>query len=343
MTVDVVSPWEAAARLFEPPPPKPRRWPSPLDMACDLDRTIIRTPALGLINRKLVELADQPGQGRLATFLSPQEGKSTLCSFWNPLWLLVDNPDRRVLIISYGDDIARRWGADIKRALETFNGDEGAIDLGLRLRADSKAAGRWNIEGHRGGVVCAGIGGQITGRPGDVIVVDDPLKNLEEAQSAKYRDRGLRTWQGTLVPRMAPHTKVFWIQTLWHESEPIQQILANEGDDWEVIRIPAICDSPDDPLGRQIGEPMVSARGTGTGPRSVATRASMSLQPYTSNVRLRPRVACSSVCGGGTGRRHRTPTANALTSPAGSAISTNAGGSSPATSRRRPAPPRTGR
>jgi predicted phage terminase large subunit-like protein len=110
-------------------------------------------------------------------------------------------------------------------------------------------------------VVCAGIGGQITGRPGDVIVVDDPLKNLEEAQSAKYRDRGLRTWQGTLVPRMAPHTKVFWIQTLWHESEPIQQILANEGDDWEVIRIPAICDSPDDPLGRQIGEPMVSARG----------------------------------------------------------------------------------
>jgi hypothetical protein len=117
------------------------------------------------------------------------------------------------------------------------------------------------IDGYRGGVVCAGIGGQITGRPGDVIVVDDPLKNLEEAQSAKYRDRGLRTWQGTLIPRMAPHTKVFWIQTLWHEQEPIQQILANEGGDWEVIRIPAICDSPDDPLGREIGEPMQSARG----------------------------------------------------------------------------------
>jgi predicted phage terminase large subunit-like protein len=261
MMVAPASPWEAAARQFEPAPPRVRRWTSPLDMACKLDRTIVRTLALELINRKLVELADRPGQGRLATFLSPQEGKSTLCSFWNPLWLLVDDPDRRVLIISYGDDIARRWGADIKQALETFDGTDGLIDLGLRLRPDSKAAGRWMIDGYRGGVVCAGIGGQITGRPGDVIVVDDPLKNLEEAQSAKYRDRGLRTWQGTLIPRMAPHTKVFWIQTLWHEQEPIQQILANEGGDWEVIRIPAICDSPDDPLGREIGEPMQSARG----------------------------------------------------------------------------------
>lgn len=255
------SPWELAARAFEPKPARQRRWASPLDMACALDPTIVRTPALNLINRKLVEIADRPGQGRLATFLSPQEGKSTLCSYWNPLWLLVDNPDRRVLIISYGDDIARRWGADIKLALETFDGTDGLPDLGLRLRADSKAAGRWMIEGHRGGVVCAGIGGQITGRPGDIICVDDPLKNLEEAQSAKYRDRGMRTWQGTLIPRMAPNTKVFWIQTLWHEDEPIQRILTNEGSDWEVIRIPAICDSADDPLGREIGEPMESARG----------------------------------------------------------------------------------
>jgi predicted phage terminase large subunit-like protein len=253
--------WAAALEHVMPKPKSPRLWASPLDLACELDPKMVRTPALELVNRKLVAIADRQGKSRLAVFLSPQEGKSTLCSYWNPLWLLLDDPDQRIIIISYSGEIALRWGAEIKRALETFNGDEGTVDLGLRLREDSRAAGRWQIAGHKGGVYCAGVAGQITGRPGDRILVDDPLKNLEEAQSAKYRDRAMRTWQGVLIPRMAPNTTVTWIQTLWHESEPIQQILANEGDDWDVVRIPAICDEPNDPLGRQIGEPMQSARG----------------------------------------------------------------------------------
>ncbi|HLL69005.1 MAG TPA: phage terminase large subunit [Micromonosporaceae bacterium] len=253
--------WQAFAAALTPKPVGPRRWDSPLDLACELDPKMVRTPALELINRKLVAQADGKGRTRLAVFLSPQEGKSTLCSYWYPVWLLLDDPEQRIIIISYSGEIALRWGAEIKRALETYNGDEGTVDLGLRLRADSRASGRWQLEGHKGGVYCAGVGGQITGRPGDRILVDDPLKNLEEAQSAKYRDRGMRTWQGVLIPRMAPHTTVTWIQTLWHESEPIMQILANEGANWDVVRIPAICDSPDDPLGRAIGEPMVSARG----------------------------------------------------------------------------------
>jgi predicted phage terminase large subunit-like protein len=229
-------------------------------MAAELDRTIIRTPALNLIDRKLVELADHRA-GRLAVFVSPQEGKSTTCSYWNPLWLLVGNPDLRIIILSYSDEMARRWGADIKAAVESFNGDEGTVDLGLRLRPDSRAAGRWQVDGHRGGVYCAGVGGSITGKPAEYILVDDPLKGLEEARSANHREKVMRTWRGSIVPRMAPTTNVIWVQTLWHEAEPIQEILATEGDDWDVVRIPAIADSPDDPLGRKIGEPMASARG----------------------------------------------------------------------------------
>jgi predicted phage terminase large subunit-like protein len=262
MTIASVSPWEAAAKLFEPPVRPPRRWASPLEMACDLDPTMVRTPALDVIDQALVDIYDgRIPQTRLAVHLAPQEGKSTLCSYWHPLWLLVNDPDLRIIIVSYSDEIARRWGSEIKRALETFNGDEGTVDLGLRLREDSRAAGRWQIEGHRGGAYCAGVGGQITGRAADYVCVDDPLKNLEEAQSAKYRERGMRTWQGTLVPRMAPATKVVWVQTLWHEAEPIQQILAVEAVDWKVISIPAIADSRDDPLGREIGQAMQSARG----------------------------------------------------------------------------------
>lgn len=229
-------------------------------MACALDRSIIRTPALEVINQALVDVAD--GRvSRLGVFMPPQEGKSTICSHWQPLWLLVNNPDLRIIIVSYSDEMARRWGADIKLSLESHSGDEDTVDLGLRLRADSKAAGRWQVDGHRGGVYCAGVAGSITGKPADYIIVDDPIKSLEEAQSAPYRDRGLRLWRGTLVPRMAPQTKVTWIQTLWHESEPIQQILEVERADWKIIRIPALADSPDDPLNRKLHEPMISARG----------------------------------------------------------------------------------
>lgn len=261
--------WAACVQHLQP---KQRRWASPLDMACELDPPRIdengervgfwRTPALEVINREIVNLADGRNPGnKLAVFMSPQEGKSTLCSYWAPLWLLADvNQSLRILNVSYADEMARRWGAEVKNAIDTYDGDEGTVNLGLRLRADSRAAGRWNLEGHRGGIYCAGVNGSITGKAADWISVDDPLKNLEEAQSEKYRERVMRVWRGALIPRRGPNTKVLWIQTLWHESEPIAQILANDPH-WRTIRIPAICDSPDDPLGRQIGEPMQSARG----------------------------------------------------------------------------------
>jgi phage terminase large subunit-like protein len=156
----------AARRLLE----GRQRWPSPLSMAAELDRTIVRTPALNEIDRRLVALANSPRAGRLATFVSPQEGKSTLCSYWHPLWLLVRDPSLRIIIVSYSDETARRWGADVKMALETFNGDEGTVDLGLRLREDSRAAGRWQVAGERGGVYCVGVGGSITGRAADCLV-----------------------------------------------------------------------------------------------------------------------------------------------------------------------------
>lgn len=254
------------------------RWPSPLDMGADLDPPrldengervgVWRTPALDLINQALVDLADGR-ERKLAAFVSPQEGKSTTVSYWFPLWLLTCvNPDLRILIVSYSDEMARRWGGELKTALERWSGDEDSTDLGLRLRKDSRAAGRWNIAGHRGQVYCAGLsGGAITGKPGDVIIVDDPLKNMREAQSEKIRDAAMSAYQSVLVPRMgSPNAKLAWIQTLWHEAEPIQQIITNEGvrEDggrWRVIRIPAVAEEDNDILGRKRGEGMISARG----------------------------------------------------------------------------------
>lgn len=253
---------EAMLRQMAPPPPPPaRRWATPGELAKILDPGTVQTPALDLIDRELVQLADGDTTDRLMLFVSPQEGKSTRVSLRFAEWLLIHNPDLRIAIVSYADEIARRWGADIKLDVETFNGDEGTLDLGLRLRADTRAAGRWQIDGRKGGVYCVGVGGALAGKPVDVLLWDDPLKDMEQAQSKKYRDRAKRFWQAVAVPRLGPGSKVVLITTRWHEDDPAGWLLKNEPSRWRVVSIPAIAESPDDPLGRAPGEPMISARG----------------------------------------------------------------------------------
>lgn len=267
MTIAPASPWEAAARLFEPAAARARRWASPLDMAQELDPTIVRTPALNLINQALVDVAEGR-EDRLIVSMPPQEAKSSTVSYRYPTWLLSDvDPDLRIVMISYSDEIARRWGSDVKRDFETFNGDDGTLDLGVRLRADSRAAGRWQVEGRRGGMFCAGVAGSVTGRPAELILIDDPIKDLEQAQSAIYRERFQRFWQGVAVPRLGPGAKVVLVSTRWHEADAAGWLLETEGDRakggrWRVLNIPAQCeDEATDPLGRRHGEYMESARG----------------------------------------------------------------------------------
>lgn len=252
-----LSPWEVAARHFMP---RPRRWATPGELAQALDPTTVQTPALDVIDRELVALADGDID-RLAIFMPPQEGKSVRISHRFVEWLLVENPDLRVAIVSYADEMARRWGSDIKLDCQTFTGDDDTVDLGLRLRADSRAAGRWQIDGHKGGVYCVGVGGALTGKAVDVLVIDDPLKDLEQAQSAAYRERAWRFWQAVAVPRLGPGSKVVLVQTRWHQQDPAGRLLEQDPDRWRVVSIPAIAESADDPLGRRPGEPMQSARG----------------------------------------------------------------------------------
>lgn len=258
---------EVDARKAEIRRSQPRRWATPLDMACDLDRTMVRTPALDLINRKLVDLADG-AETRLLVAVAPQEGKSTLCSKWYPLWRLVSDTSRRVAIVSYSDEMARRWGADIKQLVETFDGTEGTVDLGIRLRGDSRAAGRWQVEGDVGGVYCVGISGSLTGKPVDDLVLDDPIKDLSAAQSEAYRKRCRDFWQGVAVPRLGPGAKCLLVQTRWHEDDMAGWLLASDGEGdqarggrWQVVSIPAQAEDDADPLGRRPGEFMQSARG----------------------------------------------------------------------------------
>lgn len=249
---------EAAARLFEPPPPP--RWPTPGALAVALDPKTRQTRALDVIDQALVDAYQTP-DARLIISMPPQEGKSQRTSRRFPLWALTQNPDLRIAIASYESGVARRWGRAIRDDITTH-----ATELGLRVRDDLSAQHEWQLAGHDGGVFTAGVGGAMTGRPVDVLIIDDPIKGREEADSPTYRERAWDWWQETAATRLAPGAPVILILTRWHEDDLAGRILAAEdGHLWNVVSIPAQAEAEDDPLGRPVGEFMDSARG-----RSVA-------------------------------------------------------------------------
>jgi predicted phage terminase large subunit-like protein len=136
----------------------------------------------------------------------------------------------------------------------------------LRVARDNGSVSSWTLEGHRGGLRSVGLGGGITGRPADVMVIDDPIKNREEADSEVYRAKVQRYWTGTLSTRVAPGAPVIVILTRWHENDLAGWLLQRpDADRWRVLNIPAQADhdpneGETDILGRQPGEYMISAR-----------------------------------------------------------------------------------
>ncbi len=169
-----------------------------------------------------------------------------------PSWFIGRDPNRRVIEVSYGDSLARRFGRANKNKIAEF----GEEIFGIRLAQDNRSVTNWEIEGYRGGMISVGIGGGITGQGADLLIIDDPIKNRKEADSPTYRDMVWNEWKDTLRTRLQPGGAVIIILTRWHEDDLAGRLLKHEGDKWEVVSLPAIAESEDDPLGREIGEPL---------------------------------------------------------------------------------------
>jgi predicted phage terminase large subunit-like protein len=248
----MLSAFTYAADQLDPPPPEPRKWPTPGAMAQALDPSTVQTPALELIDARLVDVADGLID-RLEISLPVQEGKSERCSRRFPTWLLAHDPTLRIGIASYQAEKAVRWGRAIRRDVQTHP------ELGITLRADDRAAGRWHTE-QGGGVVCVGIGGALSGEPLDVLIIDDPVKGRAEAESVIYRDAAWDWWENVAERRLSSRGVVVLMTTRWHTDDLAGRILSRPGaEGWTVLSIPAIA-GPDDPLGRVPGEELESAQ-----------------------------------------------------------------------------------
>ena len=225
--------------------------PTPLDLACRFDRRTVRTPALELVAHRVAEAA-KARDGRLVLSIPPQEGKSTTLR-WAVLWLLADNPDRRIVVASYAASLARTSGR-IVRSLVESHGDLLALTVD-RSHAD---ASDWQLAGHDGGLRAVGVGGGLTGQPTDVLIVDDPIKDQQAADSPTIRENLHEWWSSVALTRLAPGAPIIVVQTRWHEDDLAGRMIS-EG--WPVLNIPAIADGKTpDALDRAPGEWLESAR-----------------------------------------------------------------------------------
>lgn len=253
----VPSIWSLAADHLDKPV---HRWDTPGQLAQAIEPATVQTPALDLIDEYLVKV-ENGAIDRLILNLPPQEGKSTRVTTMGPLWFLTRDPSRRIAIVSYQQDLADEFGRNIRNHIAGNDGDDGSLDLGLRVAKDNGAARRWKLDGSPGGVRAVGISGGLTGRPVDALFIDDPISNLEQAYSKTYRERAWGFWQSVGMTRLAPGAPVVLVLTRWHADDLAGRLLAApDANRWTVVNIPAQSNGEGDPLGRKPGEWLESAR-----------------------------------------------------------------------------------
>lgn len=237
-----------------------------------------QTPMLQALDEAIMA-ADRGEQRRIIVNTPPQEGKTSRlqdgCG-----WLLLRDPRRRIVFASYEQSIAAQSSLEIRRLFEThgggYRGQNLGIDhkdvLGLRLDPDRAQQTAWSladVPGKKrirpGSVVAVGVGSSLSGRPADVIVIDDPIKDSKQADSKTWREAIKNWYQSVVIARLPPTSVIVVVQTRWHEDDLTGWLLDQDkktgANEWLHLNIPAQADSPDDILGREVGEYMISARG----------------------------------------------------------------------------------
>jgi hypothetical protein len=228
---------------------------NPVTLAGHLDKTYQVRSHLTLIGDELAALERGDTFDRLMVNTPPRVGKTKTAVEWFVFWWLIKHPTDRVIVGSYGDDLARRAGRNIRRLVATY----GPM-YGLQLERGSAAANDWSLT-TGGGVRSVGIGSGITGHDGDLIVIDDPTKSRAEAESVARRDAIWDWYSADIGARVVPGTRMLLIQTPWHPDDLRARVVQQEGNAknggaWRVVVMAALAEDPDDPLGRGYGEPL---------------------------------------------------------------------------------------
>jgi predicted phage terminase large subunit-like protein len=189
---------------------------------------------------------------RLMITMPPRHGKSMLASEFFPAWYLGRNPDHYVVTATYAQELADDFGRKVKNQIEDAAFQ--AVFPGVGLADDSKSAKRFHIEGQAGGYehgltqrgafYAVGVGGPLTGRGAHLLLIDDPVKNREDADSEIIRKKTKDWYTSTAYTRLMPGGRIVIIQTRWHEDDLSGWLLAeHKHEGWVRLDLPAIDDA----------------------------------------------------------------------------------------------------
>ena len=194
--------------------------------------------------------------------LPPGSAKSTYTSIVFPTYFLGRFAKRSVILTSYGSDLPRKFG---RKARSIVRQPIYKRIFNTELLAESQAADEWSLT-NGSDWLAHGILSGITGNRADGVVWDDPLKGREQAESKLIRDKTWDAYMDDLLTRKKPQAWEIGILTRWHEDDQAGRILplnyngesgwikGQDGNDWYVLCLTAICEREDDPLGRKVGE-----------------------------------------------------------------------------------------
>lgn len=207
-------------------------------------------PHLSVVNRELMDIGFGLND-RLGVHMPFQHGKSWICSHYFPAWILLLFPHMRIVLASYEEHYSGTFGSKVRDVIRRFGGAHG-----IRLRQDTKAKNEWNIEGHGGGLVCKGLKGGLQGRPADMLIMDDVLKDAEQAQSKTILDSQWDWYQTVAYSRLGPVAPIVMVTTRWVKNDLPGRIYAEAaetGEKWRTVKFKAIA-GENDILGRKPGE-----------------------------------------------------------------------------------------
>lgn len=214
-------------------------------------------------HREICRLLDLFAEGhikKLMIFTPPQVGKSELSSRRFPAYYLGKNPHSKVALASYSSSLSKEFSRNVKAIIASPEYRD--VFPNTRLgdnKEDKEAANRaeyFEVVGSSGYFISTSVGGALTGKTVDVGIIDDPVKDRIEANSSTYRNRVWSWYTDVFCSRLHNESQQLILMTRWHEDDLAGRILAQEADEWTVIKLPAIREvmdgNPYDP--RQIGE-----------------------------------------------------------------------------------------
>lgn len=187
---------------------------------------------------RYVESGGTAGHGFQMINMPPRHGKTMTVSRLFPAYVLGRHPDWRVILSSYGATLAQKNSRAARNIIASPAYQ--SIFPGITLAVDSRAVDAWDIAGHEGGLDAMGVGGGVTGKGGQIIIIDDPVKSREEAESTTYRDKVWDWYRDDLYTRREPHGAIILIMTRWHLDDLAGRLLRTEPDKWRVLNLPAI-------------------------------------------------------------------------------------------------------